>query len=120
MKITRTEITDKNKRTMALPDHFGTAMLLFESTVYNFARGLNKTYAGGFWTYYELSNGGFYMVPDITTPVHVKWNDNNYEGTMSADAFGIVVCLFALSHLSFWLERRQGDRHFAARTRIAE
>ncbi len=49
---------------------------------------------------YELSNGGFYMAPDSDTPFHVS-SMNGYEGVLSADAFGIVVCLFAYRNLSF-------------------
>lgn len=49
---------------------------------------------------FELTNGGFYMAPESDTPFHVTCM-NSYEGTLSADAFGITVCLYAYSNLSF-------------------
>ena len=50
---------------------------------------------------YELSNGGFYMAPQTDSPFHVSCM-NGYVGTLSADAFGITVCLYAgYNHLSF-------------------
>lgn len=48
---------------------------------------------------YRLENGGFYMAPDEDT-FRVSC-PNGFEGTMSGDAFGIVVCLYAYSELSF-------------------
>lgn len=99
--ITRTEITDLQSRLNMLPKHFGRQMMRFESAVYYFASRLCEEYKGGFWNYYELSNGGFYMSPVIDGSLHVQWYENGYDGRMNADAFGITACLFALSHLSF-------------------
>ena len=48
----------------------------------------------------SLSNGGFIMCPESDKPFHVSCM-NGYEGTLSADAFGITVCLYAYSNLSF-------------------
>ena len=49
---------------------------------------------------YALSNGGWYMCPDDDDRFAVLC-DNGYEGSMTADAFGIVCVLYAFSHLSF-------------------
>lgn len=102
--ITRTEIVNEERRLQMLPKHFGRSMMLVEGAIYNFARLLCKKYDGGFWQFFELSNGGFYMAPDLPGQLEVSWSDNYYSGTMSADAFGITVCLFAFSHLSFQLD----------------
>jgi len=40
------------------------------------------------------------MVPDIEESVHIIC-ENGYEGKVSKDAFGIICCLYAYSHLSF-------------------
>ena len=40
------------------------------------------------------------MAPD-SGPRFQIISPNGYEGFMSADGFGIAVCLFAYSHLSF-------------------
>lgn len=74
--------------------------LAIEPTVYTFADHLAEDYHGGYWHFYTLSNGGFYMAPMADNPFQVSC-DNNYEGQLSADAFGIVCCLYAYSHLSF-------------------
>ena len=67
-----------------------------EPAIYDFARKLSPDYGGGVWEFYALSNGGFYMAPA----------ENGYEGTLSADAFGVTVCLYAYSHLSFEKDER--------------
>ena len=85
---------------MALPRHFGQRLLIFEGAVYDFMRRFAPDYDGGFWQFYELSNGGFYMAPDGGT-FRLSVDTNGYEGEMSADAAGITVCLFACSHLSY-------------------
>lgn len=77
--------------------HFPMAL---EPTIYAFADRLSEDYQGGYWEFHELSNGGFYMAPLAETPFNVS-SDNGYEGELSGDAFGIVCCLYAYSHLSF-------------------
>lgn len=91
---------DDSERMLALPRHFGQRLLIFEGTVYDFMRRFAADYDGGYWQFYELSNGGFYMAPD-GRPFRFSIDTNGYEGEMSADAAGITVCLFACSHLSF-------------------
>ena len=70
-----------------------------EPTIYDTAGRLSGDYHGGYWLMYRLESVGFYMAPDgnqfkVSCP-------NGYEGTMSGDAFGITVCLYAYSELSF-------------------
>jgi hypothetical protein len=77
--------------------HFPVAI---EPAIYTFADHLAEDYHGGYWHFYTLSNGGFYMAPMADEPLQVNC-DNGYEGQLSADAFGIVCCLYAYSHLSF-------------------
>lgn len=78
-----------------------------EPFVFHIAGHLAKDYAGGRWVFYRLSNGGFYMAPDVDRHFRVSC-DNHYEGTLSADALGIVACLYAYSHLSFAQNERLG------------
>ena len=85
---------------MALPRHFGQRLLVFEGAVYDFMRRFAPSYRGGYWEFFELSNGGFYMACD-GGPFRFSVDTNGYEGEMSADAAGITVCLFVCSHLSF-------------------
>jgi hypothetical protein len=83
-----------------LPQHFGARMMTFEHTVYYFMREFAAGYKGALWDFYELGNGGFYMAPKCD-PVNFRVHTNGFTGTLSADAAGITVCLFAFSQLSF-------------------
>ena len=70
-----------------------------EPFIFFIADRLSEDYTGGVWEFYTLSNGGFYMAP--TAPGHFNVScENGYEGTMSADAYGITCCIYAYSHLS--------------------
>jgi len=71
-----------------------------EPAVFNIARQLSRAYDGGLWDFYALSNGGFYMAPQTDEPFDVR-AENGFEGRLSACAFGITVCLYAFSLLSF-------------------
>ena len=74
--------------------------LKLEPAIYGFAEQLSRDYQGGYWHFYALSNGGFYMAPDDAESFQVSC-ENGYEGELSADALGIAACLYAYSHLSF-------------------
>ena len=57
-------------------------------------------YDYGDWQFYTLSNGGYYMAPRSDTLYNVS-SANGFDGQMTADALGIVACLYAYSHSSF-------------------
>ena len=77
-----------------------------EPHVFTVAERLSADYRGGYWEFYTLSNGGFYLAPgtgadtDSDACFEVRC-DNGYSGAMSADALGLTACLYAYSHLSF-------------------
>ena len=73
--------------------------MTIEPAVFMFADRLSTEYTGGYWHFYELSNRGFYMAPDDDS--FEVASENGYSGTLSADTFGIVCCLYAYSHISF-------------------
>jgi len=74
--------------------------LRLEPTIFNMAGMLAENYNGGFWQFYALPGGAFYMAPDVDHGYEISC-ENGFEGTMSADAFGVTACLYAYSHLSF-------------------
>lgn len=88
-----------------LPRHFGRYMMIVEGRIYDLMTEFCAAYEGG-WEFYELSNGGFYMVPRLGQTALVP--SNGYKGQMSADAAGIMVCLFTFSLLSFEYPRGGG------------
>ncbi len=94
----------ESERMNALPHHFGMRlMMVAETAIFNTMHVLCSDYTGGFWEFFDLDNGGFYMAPRGPTEkkVRIEVDTNGYEGEMSLDAAGIVVCLMAFSHLSF-------------------
>jgi hypothetical protein len=80
--------------------------LQIEPVVYGIAEQMAEDYCGGYWKFYKLGNDGFYMAPDEEGTFEIKCQ-NYYSGTLSPDAFGVVCCMYAFSHLSF-----QGDFFF--------
>lgn len=72
----------------------------FESFVYSITTRMAAEYDGGYWEFYALSNGGFYMAPDSDKQFHVVC-ENGFDGKLTADALGIAVCLYTYSNLSF-------------------
>lgn len=99
-QITARTIPD-DERLSFLPRVLAGKYMLFENTVYGFADRNSKDYSGGFWTFVELSNGGFFIHPIAPEHFNVSCWGNHFEGRLSADAFGIGLTLFALSHMSF-------------------
>ncbi len=98
--ITRQQVAD-DQRINITGDLFGVYFpLRLEPFVYAMTSKLSDDYSGGYWQFYILSNGGFYMAPDSDGRFQVI-SENGHECFMSADALGITACLYAYSHLSF-------------------
>jgi len=98
--ITNTTVPESERLTI-VDGLFGIAyMLKLEPAVFSIAEALASEYTGGYWEFHDLSNGGFYMAPrhDIEFTVSCE---NGFQGKLSPDAFGISVCLYAYSELSF-------------------
>jgi hypothetical protein len=102
--ITNTIVPEPDR--MAIVDRlFGLAYVLkLEPAVFSIAEALSEGYEGGIWSFYELTNGGFFMAPHHDTEFTLSC-ENGFDGQMLPDAFGITVCLYAYSELSF-----EGDR----------
>ena len=69
----------KHARMGTLPRHFGPHMMALEGRVFDLMREYCADYSGGCWQFYELSNGGFYMVPHMGR-VSLSVPDNGYRG----------------------------------------
>ena len=109
--VTALQVSEE-RRIHTLPKHFGRCMLQVERSVYVFMRELASQYAGGYWHYFELSNGGFYMAPQTEETFEVLVEGNGFHGALSADAAGIAACLFAYSHLSFRIRDEPLSDHY--------
>ena len=71
-----------------------------EPFVFGITERLSSDYVGGYWEFFALCNGAFYMAPQSDTFFNVSC-ENGFEGKLSADALGITACLYAYSNLSF-------------------
>ena len=102
LPVTR-ELVPEDQRLAITEKLFGMAFpLQLEPVVYGITDRMAQEYSGGYWDFYTLSNGGFYMAPSEDRIFQVKCQ-NMYEGDLSADALGITACLYAYSNLSFSL-----------------
>ncbi len=90
-----------------LPRHFGRQMMAVEQNLYTRLSELSSDYTGGYWNFYDLSNGGCYLAPTAPERMRIVVQGNDFEGTMSADAAGITATLFTLSELSFRFQRAE-------------
>lgn len=98
--ITRERIAD-NRRADHAGEIFGVYFpLRLEPFIFDVTRKLSDEYRGGYWEFYALSNGSFYMALNSDRIFRVVCQ-NGFEGNLSADALGITACLYAYSHLSF-------------------
>lgn len=84
-----------------LPRQFGELCVLAEHTVYDMMAAASTDYDGGYWRYYLLSNGGFYMAPDTDHAFRIACAGNGFSGVLGSDAAGVVACGLAFSRLSF-------------------
>ena len=98
--ITRQLVSDDQRMAVAT-DFFGVHFpLRIEPVIYGITERMAPDYRGGYWNFWLLSNGGFYMSP-MTDQKFAVFCSNHWEGELSADALGITACLYAYSHLSF-------------------
>ena len=74
--------------------------LAVEPAIYQFTERLSPDYSGGYWQFYQLASGGFYMAPDTDNIFNICC-DNGFEGIMTADALGITACIYTYSYISF-------------------
>lgn len=100
--ITKTQYPE-SERLKFLPHYAGRKFWQFENRIYNYMSEACPSYHGGYWEFFILSNGGFYMAFEADTqgeagtlPMH--WEMNGYSGHMSADAASIAVNLMAMAH----------------------
>ena len=63
-----------------------TKMLSFERHVFCWMKRLCPHYDGGFWEFYDLSNGGFYIALAGEKKMWLTWPGNYFNDEMSADA----------------------------------
>jgi hypothetical protein len=101
-------LVPEHRRVECAARRFGLGFLHVEPAIYTWAGQLAPHYSGGYWNYFCMSNGGWYMAPATDETFEVI-ADNGFTGSMSADALGIAACLYAFSHGSFGTHREVAD-----------
>lgn len=105
MKVDQQQIIEatqvpQQQRLQFLPKHFGMRhMMRGEALIYGWARRLVEGYTGGYWEFFDLNNGGFFVVPNGAATLHVR-APNGFEADMAPEAAGIVVTLYALCQIA--------------------
>ncbi len=91
----------KGGRLWFLPKYFGKNLYIRgEGLIYTWMQRLCREYKGGYWNFYELSNGGFYMAPADDPRFQLECHlGNGFSREVSADTAGIVVTLFVLGQI---------------------
>ena len=97
--ITATKVADEDRLNFWLRYVGMAKMLAFERHVYCWMRRLCPHYDGGYWNFYDLSNGGFYIAPADEKKMWLTWPGNYFNDEMSGDAAGIVATLLRLTIL---------------------
>ena len=109
LSIFRTAMTTITKiavptqgRPAFLPRHVGMpTTMLIEASIYTQLSRLCPAYQGGLWDFYDLTNGGCFMAPHTEETLRLANAMNDSDATISAEAAGIVACLYTFSHLAF-------------------
>ncbi|MCH8500108.1 MAG: antirestriction protein [Marinobacter sp.] len=110
-KVSAYQVADADRLKM-LPKHFRQFCPDVEPFVYHIMGKLCDAYHGGYWEFFELSNGGFFMAPMEYGSVQLQNAENFADEIMSADASGIAVCLMAYNHLLWSTRDRVFQVHF--------
>lgn len=91
----------ENRRVECASRRFGALFATrVEPAIYSWASALAPLYRGGYWSFFCLSNGGFYMAPAHESLFEVR-APNGFDGRLSADALGVAACMYAFSHGAF-------------------
>ena len=73
-----------------------------EPAVFGHMGNLCTLYRGGYWDFFDLSNGGCYLAPSCGT--YALAAPNGFEATVDANVGGLIATLYAFSHLAFKFE----------------
>src|SRR5690606_10669927 len=70
-----------------------------ERAVFEWMRQLCAAYNGGYWEYYAVSNGAYFMAPGRSEPMRLQWAMNWSDETISPMAAGVVATLFGICQI---------------------
>ncbi len=97
--ITR-HLVPEDQRLAVTAEFFGVHFIYLENTIFTITDRIASDYHGGYWDFFVLSNGGFYLAP-VGDQKYSVTSFNGWFGDLSAQALGITASLTSYSHLSF-------------------
>ncbi|MEJ1961063.1 MAG: antirestriction protein [Gammaproteobacteria bacterium] len=109
--ITAQLIVNHEQKAELLPRHFARYMLTVEDSIYMFAQRIVPEFRAVYWHFFELSNGGFYMAPDVD-PIQARNLTSAQFRDMTGEALGIAACLLAFRELSSQIQNGVMARHY--------
>ncbi|EOL5895096.1 antirestriction protein [Providencia stuartii] len=98
--ITAIEVKNAQARLTFLPSKLGRYCIAFENAIYNWMTRNAVAYNGGYWDFYKLSNGGFYLQP---TKGYMLTSPNGFMDDVSVFllifiSYGILFSHYPLNH----------------------
>ncbi|NOR70852.1 MAG: antirestriction protein [Methylomarinum sp.] len=111
--ITRTKYPE-NKRFEFLTTFIGRwNCVAYENMAFDKLReASNGQYHGGYWEFYTLSNGGFYMELKQDEALNMECVGNYYQGTMSEEAASIAINLVVQNAFAWQVDAEKHSEHF--------
>lgn len=100
------------RRLSVLPRYFGHHMMVVEAAIFDALGEMCDTYQGGYWEFYELSNGAFFMAPATAEKLTLTCAGNYFQGELSAEAAGIVASLLGINRALWKFRTKQLDDRF--------
>lgn len=101
------KLVSESKRLSILPKYTGKNFGSVEASIFDAMREYCSDYQGGYWYMYELSNGAFYMAPGRDEMLPISCAGNFYDGSMTADAAGLVASLVGINRVVWKTESQQ-------------
>lgn len=110
--ITATQVGE-DARLDFLPRYCGPLFGVVQSAVFNALTELSVgACQGGYWEFYELSNGGFFMAPIRKDNIRIVCTGNGYDGGMTPEAAGITATMFAIGRVLFQFPQDELCEHY--------
>lgn len=117
-EITRISVPTERRLTF-FPDLFTPQFFVIgEGRLYDNANHMSKDYNGGLWDFAQLSNDTGFAFPYGPEEFNIFVPGNGFEATVSAETYGIICTLFALSQtctIAFNLKIRAASEVLAER-----
>ena len=87
-----------SRRLACLPKHFPNAYLAVETHIFDMMSRISESYCGGYWEFYEIANGGFYMIPEGPAQMEIVVPfGNGFSECVSKEVAGIAATMLGLS-----------------------